>query len=366
MKKLLLVLTAIALLLLLGSTALADGVPCDQCGGSTTLLSTGSWCHWYCEACDRTTSRNHDPNSSYSGLVPDSCSGSCRWCGAAANFSSHTFESWTYNNDATCLKDGTETSMCGNVSCSATSNRSVAGTALGHDYAAEALIAPTCEEKGLNKLTCKRCSYVTEETASALSHYYGPWSSNGDGTHTARCERSGCRKVLTSDCTLFETVTGGVSISICPVCGYTSSKSGTGLKPVESFTVKTEDDSPLPGRMTMLIDAAPLEVEIPEPAFYMLTAILQRSGKAIEPTTRMEITVNLNKHPFEVEGVHAGKTPADLTAADVRFVRVITTVAEDGTVTEEWRDVPFTLEKGKLVFKTEKMGVYLLLERVAQ
>ena len=219
MKKFLFVLTVLAALLLCGSVALAAGHPCDMCGGSTTLEGVGAWCHWYCEKCDYTTSRNHDPNSYYSGLEPDSCSGYCRWCGSAANYSSHTFTTWVYDGNATCTADGTETAKCDNVQCWATNTRTSPGTALGHDYSTQ-VVPPTCQEEGYTIYTCTRCGDTyNDDITSATGHNYANWVYNGDGTHTANCANRNCYHHRTADCTSVTTVVGGKKLTLCPVCG---------------------------------------------------------------------------------------------------------------------------------------------------
>lgn len=87
MKKLLFILSFLTMMLL-GSVAMA--ISCDSCGSSnTSLAGSGAWCHWDCNECGYRTSRNHNPNSYNSGLVPASCSGRCTWCGSAAAWSSH-------------------------------------------------------------------------------------------------------------------------------------------------------------------------------------------------------------------------------------------------------------------------------------
>lgn len=366
MKKLLFTLTLLAALLC-ASAAMAAGRPCDKCGGSTVLSGSGSWCHWYCETCDYTTSRSHDPHNSASGLSPDSCTGSCRWCGAAANYSSHSFTKFVSNNNATCTKDCTETAKCDNGSCSQTKTRDIAGTALGHDYAVAEDVAPTCTTAGRNKLTCRRCNHVTYENVNQLGHFYGQWAYNGNKTHSARCRRD-CGHSQTVDCSIAEYTLGSTRVILCPVCGFSETEGGEAdMKPSSSVTYKAEDGSKITGRLTVLIDAAPLAVDVGAEAFYVINTTLQSGGTQLEPTTLIDITINLNDHPFKFEtGKYADKRIGELTTADANLVRLVKEEQEDGTIVERWRSIPFTLEGGKLNFGTRVMGTFILATRTAK
>lgn len=358
MKKFAFVLLAALALLLCFSTAMAAGVPCDKCGGSTTQTSSGSWCRWYCESCAHTTSRSHDPNSSSSGLSPDSCSGHCRWCGAAANYSSHTFTSWTYENNATCTKDGTEYSICDNVSCRKRGTRTVAGSALGHDYTAQTTKEPGCMKEGTELLTCKRCSHTTNRAVPPIGHFYGAWTNNGDGTHSAACRRD-CGEKSTQACVMTEMAVGGKTVSFCSVCGHTVTSGGAStLRPSTEASIKPLDGQKITGRLTVLVDAAPLEADLGPDVLYMITAVLQSGGKTLELKGHAEIKIDLNSYPFESEHKSfADLSPASLLTENVRLMRVVE--GENGA--EEWRNVIFELDKGILTFKTERMGVYLLV-----
>lgn len=362
MKKFLFALTVLTALLLCGSVAMAAGHPCDMCGGPTTMVGSGSWCHWYCEACDYTTSRNHDPNSYYSGLVPDSCSGFCQWCGAAANYSSHTFTTWVYDGNATCTEDGTETAKCDNVQCWATNTRTCAGTVLGHDYTLQ-VIAPKCEVGGYTIYTCNRCgeTHNADET-NALGHAFGDFVYNGDGTHTAGCTRLGCNYRHTADCGMVEAVVGGKKITYCPICGRIVTESGdVDLDISDDATAKPVEGSSIPGRLMVLVDAAPLEVEIETEAFYMFITTFQRGGVEVEFTGKVEVTVDLNAHPFVMEtSAFASVPPSELNGRAFKIVRVEFEMV-DGKLTEVWYEMPFTLNKGVLTFQTEKMGTFLMV-----
>ena len=50
------------------------------------------------------------------------------------NIKGHSFINYVYNNDATCIKDGTETATCSRNNCSAKSTREKTNTKLGHNF----------------------------------------------------------------------------------------------------------------------------------------------------------------------------------------------------------------------------------------
>ena len=97
--------------------------------------------------------------------------------------------------------------------------------ALGHDYEL------TSTKNGDKTYTCTRCG---DTYTKKHSHWYGEWSPNGDGTHTANCKH--CDRAATIDCETFEYAfaneNGEASaFSFCPVCGEMND--GTRLEIVE-------------------------------------------------------------------------------------------------------------------------------------
>lgn len=366
MKKLFFLVTVITVMLLLGGVALAAH-PCDQCGSSaTSLVGSGSWCHWYCEACDYTTSRNHDPNSYNSGLVPDSCSGYCRWCGASANYSSHTFRTWHLNSDVTCTTDGTETARCENVQCRATNTRPAPGSALGHDYV-KTVHRPTCDNIGYTNHQCSRCpEFYNDEVKAPLGHAHTRWTYNGDGTHTSVCSRDYCEVTLTSACSPVTTVVGGQKLSICTICGHRISLGDGSSMETSGNAGARLDATELPGELVVLVDAAPLDVPMSTEAFYMFITSLQKDGEEVPFSGRVEITVDLNEHPFSMpDSIFFEMPPSELKAKAFKIVRVEYQMV-NGEPTEVWVEVPFTLKKGILSFETEKMGVFLMVLSIVE
>ena len=105
----------------------------------------------------------------------------------------HSFTEYKSNGNATCLADGTETAKCDR--CDVTDTRTAEDSALGHDHK-PTVTPPTCETIGFTTYTCTRCddAYVTEEKQE-LGHSFTNYVSNNDatydadGTKTAKCDR---------------------------------------------------------------------------------------------------------------------------------------------------------------------------------
>ena len=108
----------------------------------------------------------------------------------------------------------------------------------GHDYT-EKVVKPTCEKGGYTLHTCKNChdSYKDQQTKTLL-HWYGEWTSNGDGTHSAACKREDCKRVSKTECAIVEFKQDEATRTLCPVCGNVSD--GTHLALVEEVTAEGE------------------------------------------------------------------------------------------------------------------------------
>ena len=108
----------------------------------------------------------------------------------------------------------------------------------GHDYT-EKVVKPTCEKVGYTLHTCKNCndSYKDHQTKTLL-HWYGEWTSNGDGTHSAACKREDCKHVSKTECAIVEFKQDEATRTLCPVCGNVSD--GTHLALVEEVTAEGE------------------------------------------------------------------------------------------------------------------------------
>ena len=137
----------------------------------------------------------------------------------------------------TCTEIGwNEYDACQREGCDYTTKVEI--PAPGHNYT-EKVVKPTCEKVGYTLHTCKKCndSYKDHQTKTLL-HWYGEWTSNGDGTHSATCKREDCKRVSKTECAIVEFKQDEAMRTLCPVCGNVSD--GTHLALVEEVTAEGE------------------------------------------------------------------------------------------------------------------------------
>ena len=114
----------------------------------------------------------------------------------------HSFTNYVYQNDATCLEDGTEVAACDHAGCTAKDERTAKGTAKGHRFTNYVYQDDaTCLEDGTEIAACDHtgCTETDERTAagSATGHSFTDYVPNKDatytqdGTETAECDH-GC------------------------------------------------------------------------------------------------------------------------------------------------------------------------------
>ena len=135
----------------------------------------------------------------------------------------------------TCTEIGwNEYDACQREGCDYTTKVEI--PAPGHDYT-EKVVKPTCEKGGYTLHTCKKCndSYKDHQTKTLL-HWYGEWTSNGDGTHSATCKREDCKHVSKTECAIVEFKQDEATRTLCPVCGNVSDS--THLALVEEVTAE--------------------------------------------------------------------------------------------------------------------------------
>ena len=150
----------------------------------------------------------------------------------------------------------------------------------GHDYT-EKVVKPTCEKVGYTLHTCKKCndSYKDHQTKTLL-HWYGEWTSNGDGTHSATCKRKDCKHVSKTECAIVEFKQDEATRTLCPVCGNVSG--GTHLTLVEE--VKAEGEHLPYGELVLRMGET-------ANGNTLLSVCFEVSGKLTQPKGEVKITM---------------------------------------------------------------------------
>ena len=177
--------------------------------------------------------------------------------------------------------------------------------ALEHDYT-EKVVKPTCEKVGYTLHTCKKChdSYKDHQTKTLL-HWYGEWTSNGDGTHSATCKRKDCKHVGKTECAIVEFKQDEATRTLCPVCGNVSD--GIHLALVEEVTAEGEH-----------LPYGELVLRMGETANgnTLLSVCFEVSGKLTQPKGEVKITM-----PAELlNGVTLALLNADDTEIDLPYI----------------------------------------------
>ena len=204
----------------------------------------------------------------------------------------------------TCTEIGwNEYDACQREGCDYTTKVEI--PAAGHDYT-EKVVKPTCGKGGYTLHTCKKCndSYKDHQTKTLL-HWYGEWTSNGDGTHSAACKREDCKHVSKTECAIVEFKQDEATRTLCPVCGNVSG--GTHLALVEEVTAEGEH-----------LPYGELVLHMGETANgnTLLSVCFEVSGKLTQPKGEVKITM-----PAELlNGVTLALLNADGTEIDLPYI----------------------------------------------
>ena len=204
----------------------------------------------------------------------------------------------------TCTEIGwNEYDACQREGCDYTTKVEI--PAAGHDYT-EKVVKPTCEKGGYTLHTCKKCndSYKDHQTKTLL-HWYGEWTSNGDGTHSATCKRKDCKHVVKTECAIVEFKQAEATRTLCPVCGNVSD--GTHLALVEE--VKAEGEHLPYGELVLRMGET-------ANGNTLLSVCFEVSGKLTRPKGEVKITM-----PAELlNGVTLALLNADDTEIDLPYI----------------------------------------------
>ena len=204
----------------------------------------------------------------------------------------------------TCTEIGwNEYDACQREGCDYTTKVEI--PAPGHDYT-EKVVKPTCGKGGYTLHTCKNCndSYKDHQTKTLL-HWYGEWTSNGDGTHSATCKRKDCKHVGKTECAIVEFKQDEATRTLCPVCGNVSDS--THLALVEE--VKAEGEHLPYGELVLRMGET-------ANGNTLLSVCFEVSGKLTRPKGEVKITM-----PAELlNGVTLALLNADDTEIDLPYI----------------------------------------------
>ena len=204
----------------------------------------------------------------------------------------------------TCTEIGwDEYDACQRAGCDYTTKVEI--PAAGHDYT-EKVVKPTCGKGGYTLHTCKKCndSYKDHQTKTLL-HWYGEWTSNGDGTHSATCKRKDCKHVGKTECAIVEFKQAEATRTLCHVCGNVSD--GTHLALVEE--VKAEGEHLPYGELVLRMGET-------ANGNTLLSVCFEVSGKLTRPKGEVKITM-----PAELlNGVTLALLNADDTEIDLPYI----------------------------------------------
>ena len=204
----------------------------------------------------------------------------------------------------TCTEIGwNEYDACQREGCDYTTKVEI--PAAGHDYT-EKVVKPTCGKGGYTLHTCKKCndSYKDHQTKTLL-HWYGEWTSNGDGTHSATCKRKDCKHVGKTECAIVEFKQDEATRTLCPVCGNVSD--GIHLALVEE--VKAEGENLPYGELVLRMGET-------ANGNTLLSVCFEVSGKLTQPKGEVKITM-----PAELlNGVTLALLNADGTEIDLPYI----------------------------------------------
>ena len=218
----------------------------------------------------------------------------------------------------TCTEIGwNEYDACQREGCDYTTKVEI--PAPGHDYT-EKVVKPTCEKVGYTLHTCKNCndSYKDHQTKTLL-HWYGEWTNNGDGTHSAACKREDCKRVSKTECAIVEFKQDEATRTLCPVCGNVSDS--THLALVEEVTAEGEH-----------LPYGELVLRMGETANgnTLLSVCFEVSGKLTQPKGEVKITL-----PAELLN---GVTLALLNADDTEIALPYIVEGENAVFTLDFTD----------------------------
>ena len=143
-----------------GTATCEDQAVCDVCGTSYGALADHDFSvvqsdangHWFkCATCGETTAKENHTGGTATCLAK----AVCEVCGTEYGRKvAHSFTNYVYDNNATCLANGTETAVCDH-GCGTTNTRTKVASATGHNFGDWTVTTPaTCSAEGVEACVC--------------------------------------------------------------------------------------------------------------------------------------------------------------------------------------------------------------------
>jgi len=202
----------------------------------------------------------------------------------------------------------------------------------------------------------------TKKPAPAHEHTFDlAFVSNNDGTHSKAC-LGNCGEVVTEKCQLVTTDMGLMTCTACATCGYAVYEAKAGVAaleegkqvPAKVVRIETAAIAPAPESAPEAVPAdtallvhettfdlpVALSTELKGTVEKVFTAALVKDGQTFQPTGKVKLSIPMDEEALaQLEG------------------KVLMLLREDGTLVE----IAYEIVDGQLVFLTDSLGVFLLM-----
>lgn len=150
--------------------------------------------------------------------------------------------------------------------------------ALKHNYQQKEVVEPTCKSGGYTLYACTRCSDTcTKNPTDKLLHWYGEWTADGCGAHSAICRRDDCGHNGKADCQMVDFQMDGETMRFCPVCGEL--ENGERLEWIEDASADAVTEALPQGEVIARSNGA------------FLSLAFEYAGKCTVPTGKVRFTL---------------------------------------------------------------------------
>ena len=202
----------------------------------------------------------------------------------------HDFATYVYNNDATCLANGTKIATCAN-GCGAQDTVEATNTQLDHSYVTYVSDHnATCLVNGTKTATCEYGCQVGIDTVvdkgTKLGHSFTKYITNEDGTMTAVCDRE--------DCEVTDTVGVAVEVATDSVKESISENEISKKEKIDQTTLSDEEKQDVKEFITQEVEDAKEKIEeaINDKAAEEIKNILDKKLDAVDKISEEETVVS--------------------------------------------------------------------------